>query len=619
MTAALAIVAIAAGVLAGAALGRRTGVPTPLVLVVAGMAASFVPGFPAVVVEPDIILLGLLPPLLYAAAIRTSLIDLGRNRRNIGLLAVGLVLFTAIGVGLVIWWLLPVPFPLALALGGVVAPPDAVAASAVARRIGLPRAIVSLLEAESLFNDATALVVVRLAIIAAAGSVSVTSVSASFLVAAGGGIAIGLVAAWVISHIRRRLTDTVSETALGFLVPWVAYLPAETVHASGVLAVVVCGVLLGHKAPLIQSATSRVAERINWTTIQFLLENAVFLLIGLQARPVVSAVGGSPLGWPRIAGAAVAVLAAVILLRFLWIVPLHLLIDRIVVPGLRHRVVGAVLVSWAGMRGVVTLAAAFLLPVSTHRDVLILIALAVTAGTLLLQGLTLPMLARRLDAYGPDPREDALQAATVLQRAVSAGRAELDSIADETTPDAVVQTLRAQGERRTNVIWERLGADREVETPSETYRRLRLAMLDAERRSVLELRARGAVEHDVLEEVLRTLDLEETMLLVVSGRTDRLAERVVRTPERVSSGCEHLDAAPTRVTPLTPDGCPECRAEGTTTVHLRLCLTCGHVGCCDSSVGRHATRHNAQTGHPVIRSFEPGEAWRWCFPDEILG
>jgi len=282
VTAALTLLAIAAVVVLVAATARRLGASAPLLLVAVGAVLSFVPAVPEVEVGPQVILLGILPPLLYAASIRTSLVDLGANKRVIGLLSVGLVLFTALGVALVVWKLLDVPFAVALALGGIVAPPDAVAATAVARRIGLPRRIVTILEGESLFNDATALVVVRTAILAIAGAVSLAEVGVSFLTAAVGGVVVGLAVAWVLARIRRAVTDTTTDTALSFLAPWLAYLPAEVVHASGVLAVVVCGVLLGHKAPVIQSAQSRMAERLNWTTIQYLLENAVFLIIGLQ-------------------------------------------------------------------------------------------------------------------------------------------------------------------------------------------------------------------------------------------------------------------------------------------------------------------------------------------------
>ena len=273
-----------------------SGVPTPIALLVVGAVLSFVPGIPEVRLSSDLVLYGLLPPLLYAAALSTSLLDVRQNRGAILGLSVGLVLFTAAGVALVAWLMLPITFALALALGAIVAPPDAVAATTVARRIGLPRQITTILEGESLLNDATALVTLRTAL-AAAGlmvahgdgegtvevpEVTVASVSIELLVASVGGVAIGVAAFFVIGLVRKHITEVPADTALSFVAPYLAYVPAEQVGASGVLAVVTAGLLLAHKAPVLQTAPSRLSERINWSSITFVLENAVFLLIGLQ-------------------------------------------------------------------------------------------------------------------------------------------------------------------------------------------------------------------------------------------------------------------------------------------------------------------------------------------------
>lgn len=619
MNAAVALVALTAAGVAVAALARRWELSAPLLLTVTGIAASFVPALPPVHVDPEVILLGLLPPLLYGAAIRTSLLELGSNRRNIALLSVVLVVVTAVAVGVVVWRLLDVPLALAIALGGVVAPPDAVAATAVARRIGLPRRIVTILEGESLFNDATALVIVRMGLLAMGVAVTVGQVSLQFLWAAGGGVVLGILVAKLVNIVRRRVTDTTTDTALSFMVPWLAYLPAEAAHCSGVLAVVVAGVLLGHTAPVAQVAVSRMSERINWNTVEFLLQNAVFLLIGLQAKGIVEDVSATA-NWRQIGLAALAVLATVIVVRPLFIVPLKAL-DRHTGGRVRDRLKGAAVVSWAGMRGVVTLAAAFTIPEDApQRSVLVLVALVVTIGTLVLQGFTLPWLARRLDIHGPDPREDVLQTATVMQRAVDAGQDELERVATSADSPEVVAALRAQAQRRTNGVWERLGADRsDGSTPSETYRRLRRAMLTAERTEVLRLRDENTVDHEVLSEVLASLDVEESILTTAGERPRAADERIVTTPDTVRGECADLRTAPVCLRPRTPDGCGSCLKEGSTWVHLRLCLTCGEVGCCDSSPNRHATAHNAATGHPVIRSFEPGEAWRWCYPHQLLG
>ncbi|GAA4725507.1 Na+/H+ antiporter [Pedococcus ginsenosidimutans] len=627
MELALTLVVLVAAVIAVAGLASKLAVPAPLALIVTGIVASFVPFITEPVLTPQVVLYGLLPPLLYAAAVRTSLVDFRANTTSIVALSVGLVLFTAAGVGLVTWWLLPVPFAVAFALGAVVAPPDAVAASAVARRIGLPRRVVTILEGESLVNDATALVSLRTAIAAftAAGTaqaVTMGSVAGDFAWAVIGGVGFGVVVAFVVGFVRRSFTDPAIDTSLSFIVPFLAFLPAEHFHSSGVLSVVVAGLLLGHKSPVVQNAASRLSERINWASVQFLLENAVFLMIGLQMRRIVSDVASSGLGWGRVLVVSAAVLATVVLLRPVYVFPTRWFFGRFdkgVSPTSRPYAQSAI-ISWAGMRGVVTLAAAFTLPPSTqYRGLLVWIAMVVTVGTLLLQGTTLPLLARALRVRGPDPREDALQEATILQASVAAGLKALEEC-DESDPD-VIETLRTRAENRTNIVWERLGQGREgAETPSETYRRMRMTMLLAERRELLRIRDEGLADQEVLSHVMDQLDIEESMLDRIESRTSDLRDEPMLPVERAEDECQHLAAAHDRfVAPTSPHGCEECLRDGTTWVHLRLCLQCGHVGCCDSSPEKHADAHFHQTRHPVMRSFEPGESWRWCFVDNQLG
>ena len=246
-------------------------------------------------------LVGLLPPLLYAAALRTSLFDFGSNRRAIGLLSVGYVIFGTVTVGLVVWWLFPeIPLAAAMALGAVVAPPDAVAATAIARKVGMPRRIVTILEGESLVNDATALVCLRAAIAAIAGTVSAAGIAGGFLLAAGGGLVVGLAAAYVLTELRKRIRNVAINTSTSLMAPFVAYLPAEAIHASGVLAVVVTGLVMGTKAPSMPNGAARLSQRSNWHTVQFLLENSVFLLIGLQVRTIIEGVQDDSLGAGRI-------------------------------------------------------------------------------------------------------------------------------------------------------------------------------------------------------------------------------------------------------------------------------------------------------------------------------
>lgn len=618
MEIALLLVVLAVSVLVVTALADRVDVPAPLVLIVAGVAASYVPGVPEVQLEAEVVLLGLLPPLLYATAIQTSLVDFNANRRSILLLSVGLVVFTAAGIAVLVHALLPgVGWGAAFAIGAVVAPPDAVAATAVGRRIGLPRRITTILEGESLLNDATALVALRTAI-AAGGlaadhhDVDPLSVGLDFVRAAGGGVLIGLAFFYVVARVRRHLDDPLMDTAISLIVPFAAYVAAEEVHASGVISVVVAGLLLGHKAPILQTAQSRIAERMNWRTIAFVLENAVFLLIGLQAEMIFADVERSDLSGARIALVCLLSLVGVIVLRLLWVFPARYLLVR---PGLdpatrrRPPVAYTFLLGWAGMRGVVTLAAAFVIPEGTpHREVLLLVAFTVVAGTLIVQGLTLPVLARRLRVPSPDPMDDALARATLLQQASKAGFRYLKET-DVDDVHGVGALIKQRIEQRNFAAWERLGTTADEETPSEVYSRIRLAMIEAERGRVLEIRSEGTTPSVVVAEVLAMLDVEESML---DRATQERAELRTSSVRRPGEECEHLEAHP--VVETETDGtCPACVAAGHRWVALRQCLECGHVGCCDSSPDRHATAHFHDTGHSVMQSAEPGEDWRWCY------
>jgi CPA1 family monovalent cation:H+ antiporter len=603
-----------------AATCRRLDLPEPLVLVLVGLGLSFVPDLIEIALTPDLVLIGLLPPLLYAAALRsTSLVDLRRNMRPILLAAIGLVAFTTFVVGLVAWWVVPgATFAAGCALGAVVAPPDAVAATSVSRRTGLPRRLVTVLNGEGLLNDAAALVALTAAIEALTSTVDPLHVGWQLLRAVAGGLAIGAVTAFVLGFVRQHIDDPVLDTTLSLAAPYVAFLPAQELEVSGVLAVVVAGVILAQQAPRVQSASPRIAEYHNWSTVQFLLEGAVFLLIGLQARRIFSDVADDTLTVGQVVWPCLAVLVATVLARVVWVFSavgvLRLFGGR--TWGWRESAV----ISWAGLRGVVTLAAVFLLPEQTpHHALFALAAFTVVGGTLLGQGLTLPWVIRRLGLPAPSAAEDALQLAALVSRACQAGLATLDRVVSDRDPEEVVEQLRQRAVQRTNRAWEQLGRSQdELEPPSAAYRRLRLQMLAAERRTIVEARDSGGYDDEVLRRALHSVDLEESMLDPLEDVvTD--AEQLVVPAHRVLEGCDHLAAAPEVVPPCTPDGCEECLRDGTAWVHLRLCLTCGHVGCCDSSVHKHADAHYAETAHPVMRSFEPGESWRWCYVDSQLG
>ncbi len=627
MDVALGLLALVAVVCACSAVGRKISFSVPLLLVLVGVAGSFLPFVPRIVLNPDLVLIGLLPPLLYAAALRTSIVDFRTNKRSIALLSVGYVIFGTLAIGFVTWWLFPeIPLAAAIALGAVLAPPDAVAATAIARKVGMPRRIVNILEGESMVNDATALVCLRAAIASIGGTVSAVGVGADFLLAAGGGAAVGLGAAFVLLQLRKRTRNVPINTSLSLVAPLVAYLPAEAIHSSGVLSVVVTGLIMGAKAPMMPGGAARLSQRSNWNTLQFLLENAVFLLIGLQVRAIIAAVGDDAFGPGRIWAGCGIILLAVLLLRPIWVFPATYL-PRLIpavrrndpVPPWQHPTI----ISWAGMRGVVTLAAVLVLPVSlAHRSVLILAALIVVGGTLGLQGLTLPALVRILGVRGPDRREDVLSQASLMQMATTAGLARLQEMRTAEDPPEVLAMLKRRTQERGLAAWERLGRpEADQRTPSQRYARLRLSMLEAERDKVLTVRRSGEFDDEVFDDVLESLDVEESMLDSTMEETyddGEAAAMAARSPFGDAGGCEHLQAAQDPPVPAEPV-CEDCIREGTTPVHLRMCLACGTIGCCDSSPGLHATAHHRATGHPVMRSAEPGETWRWCYPDELLG
>lgn len=613
------IVTLAVVVLAGTAIANRWGVSAPLLLTAVGIAASYLPGMPEFHLPHDVVLFGLLPPLLYAAAIQTSLVDFNANRAPILLLSVGLVLFTSAGVAVVVHAIIPeIGWGASFAIGAVVAPPDAVAATAIGRRIGLPRRIVTVLEGESLLNDATALVTLRTALAVMGAGVSFVEVGVDFVIAAGGGALIGLLTFLVVAKIRSKVIDPLLDTGVSFVVPFAAYLAAETIHASGVIAVVVAGLLLGHKAPVIQTARSRIVARINWRTIAYLLENTVFLLIGYQADWIIREAFDGSFSAGRIVAVCLATLLAVIVLRMVWVLPSRMLLDRPTADddSARSPLSYAVITSWAGMRGVVTLAAAFLIPIDAHgREVLLLVAMTVVAGTLFLQGSSLPWLARRLEVPSPDPAADALARATLLQDASQAGLEVLDAM-DRDDPHDVTSMLRQRLDTRNFAAWERLATRGGEDSPSEFYARARREMIQAERERVLQVRSTGTMASDVIAEVLELLDLEESMLESSQEEREELHARALET--QADGTCPELLNHPVEPTPEEPL-CAECLEEGTRWVALRQCLDCGHIGCCDSSPRQHATRHFWDTRHPVMESAEPGEDWRWCYLHHTAG
>ncbi|MGW4207913.1 Na+/H+ antiporter [Lentzea sp. NPDC004789] len=508
------------GALVVTSVARRFNWPAPLVLVAVGLVVSFVPGVPEFELDPHLILVLVLPPLLYSAALDSSYLNIRANLRPIGLLAVGLVLFTTFVVGVTAKLVFPdLPFAAALVLGAVVAPPDAVAAVAIGRRLGLQRRAMTLLVGESLINDATALTAFKVAVAATVGAAMhpIAGVGMFVLVTVGG-IAVGLVVGVAVRLLRKRLCEGVLESALGLLVPFGAYLLAEEgphllfhdVQFSGVLAVVVAGLYVGHHSPR-GTYTTRLQDAAVWRSVDVLLESFVFALIGLQLSTIVSDV---ELNTGLLLGAG-AVLLATILARFVWMYPATY-IPRLMSKRLRERErqphVGQVtVIAWAGMRGVVTLAAAAAIPQEVPgRDIIVFCAFVVTVATLLLQGTTLPWVINKIGFEGDDARQDALAEAQVQHRAAQAAVTRLDEEIGE-VPDHVRDQLRSLAEHRGNAAWERLGRQEE-ESPAAAYRRLRRLMLSAERDEFIRARDQGEIDDEVLFRVLRELDLEEAAL-----------------------------------------------------------------------------------------------------------
>jgi Na+/H+ antiporter len=514
------IVILMAVAVFGAALARKIGILSPIVLMIIGLGLSFVPGFPSFHLEPELVLVGILPPLLYVAALQTSVPAFRFNLRPILLLGVGLVVFTALAVGFVVHLILPqAPFAICVALGAVVAPPDAVSATAIARRIGLPRRVVTILEGESLINDASALVLLRVATAAAVGgAVGFGEVGQQIAISAGGGIAIGIAGAMIFGYLHKRIKDPLLDNALSLLIPFAVVIPSEAIGASGIVAVVVTGLALGHRLPTLMAAGSRLQMDAFWRLVRFLLEGLVFLLVGLQLRTVVEEIS-TP--WGTVAGATLAVLGTLVVARYVWVLPGGLL-PRLSARVRRREPVFTwrhpVIISWAGMRGVVTLAAALALPtVGTGegqalypRDVFIFIAFAVIVFTLLGFGLTLPTFARVVGLPPDDPTKDFLAEAAVQQAATRAAKQRLEAHSDG-APESVVQRLRQHVVDRTNTAWERLGGDGR-ETPSAAYGRLRQEMIDAEREVFRAARDEGRIPEEVLNRAYRDLDLEESLL-----------------------------------------------------------------------------------------------------------
>ncbi|MEU8961843.1 Na+/H+ antiporter [Streptomyces sp. NPDC048491] len=521
---ALPLVGLIAASAAVAGAARRTPVPAPLLLVAVGLIGAYVPGVPAYTLNPHIVLPLVLPPLLHTAALESSYLDLRANLRPVALLSVGYTLFATLAVGYLAYLLVPdLPLTAALVLGAVIAPPDAVAATAIARRLRLPSRITTILQGESLVNDATAITAYKVALAAAVGAGATWGGGIKeFALASIGGVGVGLVLMLPLHWLRRHLREALLQNTLSLLIPFVAYAAAEQVGASGVLAVVVVALYLGHRSWQVDFAT-RLQEEAVWKMVSFLLESAVFALIGLQMPVVLKGLGEYGVG--EAVWYAIGVFVLVVLARFVWVFPATFL-PRALSEKIRRREpetdwTAPVIVGWAGMRGVVSLAIAFSIPLTTAdgsafpaRNLVLFLTFTTVIGTLVVQGLTLPPLIRLLKLPGRDTQAETLAEAQAQSEASQAAEARLDELLADprsTLPPPLADRLRTVLERRRNAVWERLGAVNEVtgESADATYRRLSREMIEAERKVFVSLRDDRRIDDEMMRTLLRRLDLEE--------------------------------------------------------------------------------------------------------------
>ena len=547
-------------IVAVAAFSERVGVATPLILVVVGGALGFVPAVPDIELDPQWVIDLVLPPLLYSAAVRMPAIDFRRDIKAIIGLAAPLVVLTMACFGLLLSLVLPtIGLATAFAVGAVVSPTDAVAATSVGRRLGLPSRLLTILEGEGLVNDATALVLLSSAITAMTTTVHPGQIGLRFLWAVVGAAIIGAVVGPVTVWVRGRLADPVLTTAMSFAVPFLAFLPAEELGASGVLAVVVVGIVNGHRGPAHLRASDRLSESVNWSTAAFLLENAIFLVMGLQLHTLVDrAARAGGLSVTAAVGLGLAATVVVIVVRALFVGPLVATLrhdaaraenlrpvlrqwrDRLAGrdTGPRHdriarRIVraegdiafrtsenfgwhGGVVLAWSGMRGAVTVAAAQTLPADTpYRPQLLLIAFVVAVTTLLVQGLTLPAVIRGLRIPPDDPEQDRAEFARVLTELSRRAAPVLDD-ATGTYPTDVVTRVRDDYVRDV-VPDEDAEPAGEGPNPHQQYRRLAMDFLTAQQEALVRLRSAGGYRSRTLTRVQLALDRERARLESTAG------------------------------------------------------------------------------------------------------
>jgi Na+/H+ antiporter len=515
----LVLISLLVAVAGLATAARLANIPFPIVLVIGGLVLGFVPGLPDIELAPELVLVLFLPPLLYSAAFFANLHELRADARAISMLAIGLVLATMCAVAVVAHAVVDgMPWEAAFALGAIVAPTDPLAATAIARRLAVPRRVVSIIEGESLVNDGTALVAYRVAVGAATGAgFSLWGAGLEFVLGAAGGVLVGVAVGWVISEIRRLLDDVPVEITISLLSGYAGYLPAEALGASGVLAAVTVGIVVGWRAPEISTASMRLQGYAVWETLVFLINALLFVLIGLQLPLILDALSGaSP---TTLLAQAAAVSLAVILARIAWTATMPYLVralDRR--PAQRDRRMdwrGRTIFGWSGMRGAVSLAAALALPPDfPQRDLLLFLTFAVILTTLVLQGLTLPALIRRLEVHddGADEREELAGRRAATEVAL----ATIDALgAAQWTRDDTAERMRALYQYRRSRLAARAGETDDgdgYEHRTRKYQKMVRQVIQAQRAEIVRLRNSGEISNEVMHRLERELDLEDERL-----------------------------------------------------------------------------------------------------------
>jgi CPA1 family monovalent cation:H+ antiporter len=499
-------------------------IPYPILLVLGGLLLGFAPGVPEVTMPPEVVLIGILPPLLYVSAYFTGLRELRQNLRPISLLALGVVTLTTVGVAVVAHMATDLPWAQSFVLGAVVSPTDPIAATAIGRRLGVPRRLIDIIEGESLVNDGTALVLLRTALVAAVtGSFSLWDAGLRLVLNIVGGIAVGLAVGYLLRLVRRRLDNPPLEVTIAFLSGYFAFLPAAALGVSGVLAVVTTGIYVGRYTPELTTVQTRLQGRGFWEILTFLLNALLFGLVGLQLSPILDALSGTS-GWSLVGDAALIVLAVVVL-RVVGVFVVTYL-PRWAIPAVRARDPYPpwrypAFVSWNGMRGAVTIAAALLIPLEVDsgapfpgRELIIFFAFAVVLATLVVQGLSLPAVIRVLGLEEDDGGAEAEEALARV-RAAEAALERLDELAAEGwVLDDTAERVRGQYRFRIGRFSARMDPDGDgkIEKRSLKYQRLRHELIEAERHAIVELRNTGEISDEVMRRVERDLDLEDSRL-----------------------------------------------------------------------------------------------------------